>query len=184
MEKTNIDVVLVNKKDEMIGRMEKLEAHQKGVLHRAFSIILCNNKGELLIHQRALNKYHSAGLWTNTCCSHPTPDETMEFALNRRLKEELNIDYQQELFFSHHFIYKTALENDLTEYELDHVFVGFFDQNITPNKEEVMDWKYLSYDAILMDMSIHPSKYTFWFKEIMNNHTFVNKISTFNSVNS
>lgn len=155
-------VILVNEKDEAIGEMEKLEAHQKGLLHRAFSIFVFNNKNELLLQQRAFSKYHSAGLWTNTCCSHPRPGETIQEAAHRRLWEEMGL--KMNLQHQGHFIYKTKFENELTEHELDHVFFGSSNQVPKINPEEVHSYKWLSIPAIKKDIQTHPSHYTVWFK--------------------
>jgi len=118
-------VILVDESDHELGSMEKMEAHRKGVLHRAFSVLLFNSKGEVLLQKRSASKYHSAGLWTNTCCSHPKPAENIDIAVRRRLQEEMGIDSNPE--FAYKFIYKTTLDNNLTEHELDYVFIGTFD---------------------------------------------------------
>ncbi len=145
--------------------MEKLEAHQKGVLHRAFSILLFNSKGELLLQKRSKTKYHSAGLWTNTCCSHPLPGETMADATRRKLKQEMGIDLQPE--FSYKFIYKANLDGNLIEYEYDHVFIGSFEGTPVINKEEVEEWKYCELSSLRADIKKNPEVYTFWFKLII-----------------
>ena len=137
-------VVLVDNKDRELGTMEKMEAHEKGLLHRAFSVFLFNKKGEMLLQRRALDKYHSAGLWTNACCSHPKPDEEVQSAANRRLGEELGISAELNHQFS--FYYKSDYENGLSEHELDHVFFGNFDEEPQLNPEEAMDWKYMAMD--------------------------------------
>jgi len=159
------EVILVNEKDEQIGICEKLEAHQKGLLHRAFSILLFNSKGELLLQQRAFEKYHSAGLWTNTCCSHPRPNESIKDAAQRRLREELGIEALSEFAWS--FIYKTTLENNLIEHELDHVLIGTFNGEPHPNPREIINWKFVDLKSIREDISQNPSAYTYWFKLIM-----------------
>lgn len=161
-------VILVNEDDAEIGTMEKLEAHQKGLLHRAFSILVFNDKQELLIHKRAEGKYHSAGLWTNTCCSHPAPHEDIETAAHRRLKEEMGFDCPVEVQF--HFIYKTALENQLTEHELDHVLIGIYNGEVNPSPEEVSDFRWMALDQLQQEMRENPTDFTFWFKLIMQNH--------------
>jgi len=158
-------VTLVDHDDNPIGTMEKLEAHRKGLLHRAFSILLFNSKGEMLLQKRALSKYHSGGLWTNTCCSHPLPDEDMHAAANRKLKQELGIDSQPE--FAYKFIYKANLDNGLVEHECDHVFIGTFDGTPNINPEEVEDWKYSNMHALKIDITKHPHLYTSWFKLII-----------------
>ena len=156
------NVILVDANDRAIGAMEKMEAHRKGVLHRAFSIVLFNHEGKMLLQKRARNKYHSSGLWTNTCCSHPLPGESMEDATRRRLREEMGIDLQPA--FSHKFIYKAALENGLTEHELDHVFIGTYNGTPDINREEVEDWKYADLPWLKEDIERNPAAYTAWFK--------------------
>ncbi len=156
------EVILVNNKDQEIGIMEKLEAHQKGLLHRAFSIFIFNSKGELLLQKRALHKYHSPGLWTNTCCSHPKPKETNIEAANRRLKEEMGL--QTDLTHAFHFIYRVEFDNGLTEYELDHVFYAYSDEIPKINPDEVHEYKYISNDELEKDMDLNPGIYTEWFK--------------------
>jgi isopentenyl-diphosphate delta-isomerase len=141
--------------------MEKIEAHRKAVLHRAFSIFIFNSKGEMLLQQRALNKYHSAGLWTNACCSHPAPGEATEDAAHRRLQEELGFYTGLKKIFD--FTYQTAFDNGLIEHEFDHVFTGMYEQRINPNPEEVKDVCYKSLDDIQQSLETHPQKYTSWF---------------------
>lgn len=162
------DVILVNEKDEILGSIEKLEAHEKGLLHRAFSIFVFNSNNELLIHQRAFGKYHSEGLWTNTCCSHPSPGETVLEAAHRRLQEEMGFDCEMQQSF--HFIYKAELDNNLIEHELDHVVIGQSDQTPNLNPEEAIDFKYIGLADLLVDISKNPSNYTFWFKTILQIH--------------
>jgi isopentenyl-diphosphate Delta-isomerase len=155
-------VILVDEKDQPIGLAEKMEAHQKGLLHRAFSVFVFNSANELLIHQRASHKYHSRALWTNTCCSHPRDKESIESAAHRRLHEEMGFDCTLEPLFS--FIYKASLEDGLYEHELDHVLIGHWSGSPKPNPEEVMDWKYIALDALEEDILLHPEHYTVWFK--------------------
>ncbi len=159
-------VILVNEQDEAIGEMEKLEAHKQGALHRAFSVFIFNDKNELLLQRRALNKYHSAGLWTNTCCSHPRPGETIYAAAQRRLKEEMGLD--AELIHKGFFIYKTPFENGLTEHELDHVFIGISNRVPVINSEEVHSFKYLSLQKIKEEIQTSPENFTSWFKIVLN----------------
>lgn len=159
-------VILVDEHDTMIGTAEKLEAHQKGLLHRAFSILLFNSNGELLLQKRATEKYHSGGLWTNTCCSHPLPDESLHDATRRKLKQEMGIDAVTE--FAYTFIYKTSLDKNLIEHELDHVFIGTFNDKPIINKEEVEDWKYIDLKTLREDIEAYPEKYTYWFRLIVN----------------
>ena len=157
-------VVLVDKNDSPIGTMEKLEAHKKGALHRAFSIFIFNENNELLLQQRAAHKYHSAGLWTNTCCSHQREGENNIEAGSRRLFEEMGFKAElKELF---HFIYKAPFDNGLTEHELDHVMIGYYDDNPYINLEEVEDWKWMKIEDIKTDIQQQPEIYTVWFKII------------------
>ena len=157
-----MDVILVDERDMPIGTMEKLEVHKKALLHRAFSIFVFNGKGEMLLHKRAANKYHSAGLWTNACCSHPRPGEDTLSAARNRLQEEMGISICLEKVFD--FTYKAVFDNGLTEYEFDHVFVGEYDGAISPDKEEVSDYCFKTIDDIKDSMQTHPQKYTEWFK--------------------
>jgi len=159
------EVILVDENDNVIGTMEKLEAHRKGILHRAFSVLLFNSAGELLLQKRARSKYHSAGLWSNTCCSHPAPDEKIQDAAARRLREEMGIDFKPE--FSYKFIYKAKLDKNLTEHELDHVFTGTFNGRPSINALEVEDWKFVKLDWLKEDMKKNPDSYTAWFKLII-----------------
>jgi len=168
-------VVLVDDQDNPIGTMEKLEAHQKGVLHRAFSIILFNSKGELLLQKRAKTKYHSAGLWSNTCCSHPLPGESMADATRRKLKQEMGIDLQPE--FAYKFIYKANLDGNLTEHEYDHVFVGSFEGTPIINEDEVEEWKFIEIKPLRQDIQKNPQAYTAWFKLIID-HSRLTEMST------
>ncbi|MEO5984320.1 MAG: isopentenyl-diphosphate Delta-isomerase [Ferruginibacter sp.] len=156
------EVILVNGEDEQIGTMEKMQAHAKGLLHRAFSVFICNSKGEMLIQQRADKKYHSGGLWTNACCSHPMPGENIESAAHRRLKEEMGFDTTLNKAFS--FSYKASFTNGLIENEYDHVFSGIYDGAIQPIENEVKDYCYMSVSAIKDSLATHPAKYTEWFK--------------------
>ena len=169
-------VILVDKTDHPIGEMEKQEAHIKGVLHRAFSIFIFNSKGEVLLQQRAFHKYHSGGLWTNTCCSHPRNGETTIQAANRRLKEEMGMSCALTEEFT--FIYKAKLDNDLYEHELDHVLFGTTDLLPQINKEEVAGYKYSSFQDIQQEMKDYPEKYTVWFKicfdEVIKKRSFAN----------
>jgi len=158
------EIILVDEKDNEIGRGEKLKVHREGKLHRAFSIFIFNSKGEMLIQQRAKTKYHSANLWSNTCCSHPKPNETLEKATQRRLKEEMEIQCDLKELFS--FIYRVNLGN-LIEHEFNHVFVGKFDGNPKPNREEVQDWKWITVKDLKKDIKENPEKYSYWFKIIL-----------------
>jgi isopentenyl-diphosphate Delta-isomerase len=158
-------VILVDKYDNEIGLMEKLAAHEKGLLHRAFSVLIFNSKGEILLQKRADCKYHSAGLWTNTCCSHPQANESIEEASRRRLMEEMGIDLQP--FFAFKFLYKVQLDNGLTEHELDHVFFGLYDGIPNLNELEASDWKFMKVDDLKQEMINQPNQFTHWFKLIM-----------------
>ena len=155
-------VILVNESDTTIGKMDKMQAHEKGMLHRAFSIFIFNEKGDMLLQQRALSKYHSAGLWTNACCSHPQPGESTAEAAHRRLTEELGFDTEIKEAFD--FIYKTNFDNGLTEHEFDHVFIGNYHGQVIPDEKEVKDYSYMSMDTIRSGLQSHPHKYTSWFK--------------------
>jgi len=157
-------VILVDEQDNPIGLMEKLEAHQKALLHRAFSVFILNDKGEIMLQQRAANKYHSPNLWTNTCCSHPREGETTIEAGKRRLQEEMG--FVTELSEVLSFIYKAPFDNGLTEHEYDHVLVGYSDAQPQINPEEVASWKWLSLEAIREDIEQNPQVYTVWFKII------------------
>jgi isopentenyl-diphosphate delta-isomerase len=161
-------VILVDPQDQKIGLMEKQLAHQKGVLHRAFSVFIFNKKGELLLQQRALDKYHSPGLWTNTCCSHQRDGESNIEAGKRRLLEEMG--FVTDLEEKTSFIYKAPFDNGLTEHELDHVMVGYYDQDPTINTEEVADWKWVDMDELKKDMNQNPHNYTEWFKIIFDKY--------------
>ncbi len=154
-------VILVNETDQQTGVMEKMEAHEKALLHRAISIFIFNKKGEMLLQQRAKKKYHSGGLWTNACCSHPRPGEEIYNAANRRLKEEMGFITNLNKVF--HFTYKTAFSNGLTEHEFDHVFTGEYDGDILPNENEVGDYCYKTMDEIMADINARPQQYTSWF---------------------
>jgi len=158
------EVILVSPQDEEIGYMEKMEAHQLGLLHRAFSVFLFNSKGEMLLQKRAISKYHSGGLWTNACCSHPRKGETIEQAASRRTREELGCE--PELQKIHSFIYKAALDNNLTEYEFDHVLFGNYEGEMNLNVDEVSEIVYLPIQQIRQEINEQPEKFTVWFKII------------------
>lgn len=158
----NEQVILVDTNDVEIGVAEKMEAHEKALLHRAFSVFIFNDAGEMLIHQRALSKYHSGGLWTNACCGHPRPNEKTLDAAKRRLMEEMGIACELEHKFT--FTYKVALDNHLTEHEVDHVFTGKFNGTISPNSNEVQDYKWLSVADVERALSLNSDSFTEWFK--------------------
>jgi len=155
-------VLLVDEKDNEIGVMEKLQAHQEALLHRAISIFVFNDQQQLLLQKRAGEKYHSPLLWTNTCCSHPRPGEVLIDAAHRRLREEMNMSC--DLMHQFSFIYKAVLEDGLTEHELDHVFFGYSNALPVPDAAEVADWKYLSLNQIRQELQSQPELYTSWFK--------------------
>jgi len=157
-----IQVVLVNEKDEPIGVMEKMEVHQKGLLHRAFSVFIFDSKGKMLLQQRAKEKYHGAQLWTNACCSHPFPNEHVKEAAQRRLQEELGFTTELREIFS--FIYKAQVENNLIEHELDHVMAGEYEKEVQPNAREVAAVYYEGMDQIKKEIETEPGKFTTWFK--------------------
>ncbi len=156
------EVILVNEQDEETGTMEKMEAHRKAMLHRAFSIFIFNTKGEMLLQQRALGKYHSPGLWTNTCCSHPRPGEKVNDAAVRRLMEEMGIETSITKVYD--FIYRTEFLNGLTEFEFDHVYTGTYNGSLEPDKHEVKDYCYRPMQDIEDDLRNRPEKYTEWFR--------------------
>lgn len=155
-------VVLVNENDEAVGAMEKMEAHQKALLHRAFSIFIFNGKKEMLVHQRSAAKYHCGGLWTNACCSHPRPGEEVMAAAARRLQEEMG--FITGLSKISDFIYKAEFENGLTEYEFDHVLVGYYEGIIRPDPREVQDYRYENMDRLEASLAADPGRYTPWFR--------------------
>lgn len=158
-------VILVDEQDNEIGLMEKQEAHEKALLHRAFSVLIFNSNGETLLQQRAHTKYHSAGLWTNACCSHPRAGETTLEAAHRRLVEELGFDCHLEL--KHSFIYKAPFDNGLTEHEFDHVFFGSYNEAINFNMDEVAAVKWVNIPWLLDDIKQNPENYTVWFRMIV-----------------
>ena len=157
-------VVLVNEKDEKVGLMPKLEAHEKGVLHRAFSVFIFNDKNELMLQQRALHKYHTPGLWANTCCSHQRDGESSIEAGKRRLYEEMG--FSVDLKETTTFIYKAPFDNGLTEHELDHILIGKYAGEPTINSEEVAAWKWMELEEVKKDIQNNPEIYTPWFKII------------------
>ncbi|MGZ3900654.1 MAG: isopentenyl-diphosphate Delta-isomerase [Bacteroidia bacterium] len=155
-------VILVDEQDVQTGTCNKLLAHQTGLLHRAISVFIFNSEKKMLLQRRAITKYHSGGLWTNACCSHPRPGEDTLKAAQRRLKEEMGIN-EDHLFFMFTFIYKAKLDNELTEHELDHVFIGKTDAQPKINTEEVCDYKYRSVEELQKDIRDKPEAYTYWF---------------------
>lgn len=177
----NQEVILVNESDEQVGIAEKMEAHERGMLHRAFSIFIFNKHGDLLLQQRALKKYHSGGLWTNTCCSHPNPGENTQDAANRRLMEEMGFQTSLQKVFD--FVYKAEVENGLTEYEFDHVYVGEYEGTIRVSDQEVMGFAYKPLIEIEIELKAKPELYTTWFRiafpRILTwwQHTYKNKVA-------
>ncbi|NRB58849.1 MAG: isopentenyl-diphosphate Delta-isomerase [Winogradskyella sp.] len=166
-------VILVDEYDNQIGLMPKMEAHEKAVLHRAFSVFIFNNRNELMLQQRAMHKYHSPGLWTNTCCSHQRDGESNLEAGKRRLEEEMG--FVTELEESTSFIYKAPFSNGLTEHEYDHIMIGYYNDEPIINKEEVADWKWMNLEAVKLDIAQHPENYTAWFKIIFEKfYEFIN----------
>jgi len=155
-------IVLVNENDRAIGVGEKIHTHVIGALHRAFSVFIFNSTGQLLLQKRSSSKYHSRGLWSNTCCGHPRPGESIIEASRRRLTEEMGFDCAVKKVFE--FIYHAKLDNGLCEHEYDHVLVGNFDESPTPNQEEVADWRWADLTTIKLDMHTHPDQYTYWFR--------------------
>ena len=158
-------VILVDRTGREIGTEEKLKAHRDGKLHRAFSVFIFNTLGELLLQRRSKAKYHSGGLWTNTCCSHPRLGESHYCAARRRLNEEMGCDCELTELFS--FIYCAKMENNLVEHELDHVFVGYYDGQPVPDPDEVDDWKWMGIEVLRRDVEETPDRYTYWFKLIL-----------------
>ncbi len=167
------NVILVNQFDEQIGLMPKMEAHQKALLHRAFSVFVFNDKNHLMLQQRALSKYHSPGLWTNTCCSHQREGETNLQAGARRLMEEMG--FVTDLEEKTSFIYKAPFDNGLTEHELDHIMVGYYEDDPVINKDEVESWKWMPLEEVKKDIEAQPELYTAWFKIIFDKfYKFIN----------
>jgi len=167
-------VILVNERDEQIGLMPKMEAHEKAVLHRAFSVFVFNDKDELMLQQRAADKYHSPLLWTNSCCSHQRDGESNLEAGKRRLQEEMGFVCELEEVTS--FIYKAPFDNGLTEHELDHIMIGYYNENPIINREEVESFKWMTVEEVKNDMLLHPEIYTEWFKIIFEKYySFISK---------
>ena len=159
------NVILVTPDDQPIGAEEKLKAHLEGKLHRAFSVFIFNSQGEMLLQRRALHKYHSPGLWSNACCSHPRPGEDSEAAAHRRMKEEMGFDCHIERAFQ--FTYKAEFDNGLTENELDHVFIGEYNGVVQPDPEEVAEYRWIDADSLKKDMQENPEQYTYWFRVVL-----------------
>ncbi len=159
-------IILVDEQDRQIGLGEKMQIHREGILHRAFSVFVLNKNQELLLQQRAAGKYHSGGLWSNTCCGHPSPGLSLQKCAQQRLMEEMGIFVPLQWLFS--FRYKTEFNNNLIENELDHVLLGKTDQKPEPDLNEVSSWKWLSLAAIKTDLNVNPKNYTYWFSTVFN----------------
>lgn len=155
-------IILVDEQDNIIGYEEKLQAHIDSKLHRAFSVFVVNSRGQLMLQKRAIDKYHSGGLWTNTCCSHPLEGESQEKTVHRRLRLEMGFDCPIHHLFK--FIYKAPFENGLVEHELDHVYLGIYEGAANPSPAEAEDWKWMDLDEVKRDMQRNPHLYTYWFK--------------------
>jgi len=158
-------VILVDENDNEIGVEEKISAHKAGKLHRCFTIFVFNSKGELMLQKRAKEKYHSGGLWTNTCCGHQQPGDPGNKTAHDRLQEEMGFDCDLKEIFT--FTYRAELDNDITEHELDHVYVGYYDRGPKLNSDEADDWQWITPDKLRQDVHDYPDKYTFWFKLII-----------------
>jgi len=171
-------IILVNQYNKEIGPEEKIKAHEKGLLHRAFSIFIFNSKGELLLQQRSRGKYHSGGLWSNTVCSHPRVGEDYNQAIHRRMKEEMGFDCELKKVSA--FIYRADLENGLVENEHDTIFIGEYNDKIEPNPEEVMDYKWISLSVLREDINSNPKKYSSWLKIALNKINFSKEYETRN----
>jgi isopentenyl-diphosphate delta-isomerase len=161
-------VILVDENDQEVGQMEKMEAHRLGLLHRAFSILIFNDRGELLLQQRAAHKYHSPLLWTNTCCSHPRPQETVLDAAKRRLQEEMGMQANMQEVL--HFLYEAKLDQGLSEHELDHVLVGYTNENPQINPEEVKAFKWIALEQLIQELEQNPDTFTIWFQILLRQH--------------
>ena len=159
------EVILVDENDVEIGQAEKLSVHHSGALHRALSVFIFNSKGQMLLQQRAFHKYHTPGLFSNTCCSHPRPGEDTQAAAHRRLQEEMGFDCPIKALFS--FQYRADFDNGLIEHELDHVFAGVFDGEPVANPDEVASWKWVNIPELRADVAANPDTYTFWFRHVL-----------------
>ena len=156
------ELILVDEENNIKGYGEKLEVHKKGLLHRAFSIFVVNENGELMLQKRAIEKYHSGGLWANTCCSHPLKGEEREDTIHKKLVQEMGFDCDLEPLFK--FIYRAELDNNMIEYELDQVYIGFYEDDPKPNPEEVCEWKWMDVEMLKNDMQRSPEIYVYWLK--------------------
>lgn len=158
-------IIIVDEQDRVVGTMEKLEAHRLGILHRAFSVLIFNQQSEVLLQRRAKKKYHSPGLWSNTCCSHQRERETLEEAVSRRLQEELGFTCVCKEVYC--FQYRVEFNNGLIENEMDHVFLGFYDGIVTPNKDEIDEFRWVNLNELKQEMKEKPEQFTFWFQLLM-----------------
>ena len=170
-------IVIVDENDLEIGVGEKLLVHLHGIQHRAFSVFVINAKGQLLLQRRAMDKYHSAGLWTNTCCSHALPNTDIETVVHERIQAEMGFDCPIQWLFK--FSYKVGFENGLIENEIDHVYLGFYDGNPLPEPSEVCEWKWLSFAEIVNEIEQKPEDFTYWFR-----HVFQTFVSEYNKLNN
>lgn len=159
------EIVLINSNDEAIGSMEKLQVHREGLLHRAFSVLILNEVGDMLIQRRAFEKYHSGGAWSNACCGHPRPGESTQAAAERRLQEEMGFSVPLKKLY--HFTYKADLGNGLTEHEFDHVFLGVYNNAPSPNPNEVAEWRYVPIEQLQQELKLQTEAFSFWFRLIM-----------------
>ena len=161
-------IATVNSNDQILDSKPKTEVHRKGLLHRAFSIFVFNSRGEVLLHQRSIGKYHSPGLWTNTCCSHLPENLSMEETIHQRLEEEMGFD--TELNFVGKFHYQVNFDNGLAENEIDHIYIGFYNNNPKPNPTEVASYKWVLLNDLIQDVEQNPNNYTYWLKHILENY--------------
>lgn len=166
-------IITVDAQDREKGYMEKLDVHKKGILHRAFSLMVFNDKGEVLLQKRARGKYHSPGLWSNACCSHQRMGESLTEAVGRRVQEELGFTCQYKEVFK--FIYQVMFDNGLMEYEIDHVFFGYYNGNVIPNGDEVEEVRWIDWDSLKKEMEDHPERFTYWFRVLMDQPEMLSK---------
>ncbi len=168
LQKDNMEseyIITVDEQDRETGYLEKLDVHRRGILHRAFSVVIFNNKGEMLLQKRAKVKYHSPGLWSNTCCSHQRVGETLTDAVSRRVLEELGFTCDCKEIFQ--FKYHVEFDNGLIEHEIDHVFLGYYNDRVIPREDEVEQVQWVELDQLRKDMEEHPERYTVWFRILM-----------------
>lgn len=163
-------IIIVDDQDNAVGYEEKLKTHQLGLMHRAFSVLIMNNKREMLIQKRNKDKYHSGGLWANACCSHPRAGEHLDSSIHRRLQEEMGFDC--ELYKIGHLTYRVEFDNGLIENEYDHVFFGKYDNDPVPDPQEAEDWRWIALDDLYAEVGSEPQNFAFWFKEILEKFGF------------